>query len=103
MMFGAHEMEKEHTQKIRNLKETYRKLFSKMVSDFVEKKSGTKLSPTELTRKTFLLFGMMNWTFGWYSPKKHGCEEDLINDIYNTFTKGVVGEGSKNGNSKHRR
>lgn len=103
MMFGAHEMEKEHAQKIRRLKETYRKLFSKLVCDYIEKNSKVRPTPTELKRKTFLLFGMMNWTFGWYSPRKHGTENELIDDIFNTFTKGVLSEGRKNGVTKRRR
>ncbi|OFZ13603.1 MAG: hypothetical protein A2Z20_09725 [Bdellovibrionales bacterium RBG_16_40_8] len=103
MMFGAHEMNKEHTERIRDLKESYRKLFNKMVAEFIEKNTGISLGQIELERKTFLLFGMMNWTFGWYCAKKHGTEDKLINDIYNTFTAGVLGGGSTNGATKNSR
>ena len=63
MMFGTHEMDKLRAKKIRSLKEDYRLISRQIIKDvFEQTNGGAKLGPKELDRKTFLFFGMMNWT-----------------------------------------
>jgi AcrR family transcriptional regulator len=37
----------------------------------------------------FLLFGMMNWTYTWYDPKRDGTAADLADAVRGIFLKGV--------------
>ena len=55
---------------------------------------GGELSDRRLLRETFILFGMLNWIFGWYSPTLYGSVEDLVGDIYRTFLHGLAGDGA---------
>jgi hypothetical protein len=61
------------------------------VRDFLKASGRKKIDAKELSRKTYLLFGMMNWIFGWYAPDKHGFVDDLIDDIFCIFVAGTRG------------
>ena len=39
---------------------------------------------------SFLLFGMMNWTYTWYDPKRDGTAADLAEAVRGIFLKGVL-------------
>lgn len=103
MMFGTHEIDEAGSAKIRNIKEAYRVIGRDIVRDYMTEITGQAPGRKEVDRKAYLLFGMMNWIFGWYSPKKHGSEKELVEDIYSTFTNGIVGRGAGNGTAKNRR
>jgi AcrR family transcriptional regulator len=91
MIFGTHGMDEDKHKKIRALKEDYQIIAREFVSAYIKEIKGENCSRKELDRKTYLLFGMMNWIFGWYSKKSHGTEEELVQDIYFTFTQGLCG------------
>lgn len=90
MLFGTQDLDAKRGQAISDLKDRYGALVQRVVRDVIQAKNGARLAPSELSRKTFLLFGMMNWIFGWYSPKAHGPEATLVNDIYLAFLRGMV-------------
>jgi hypothetical protein len=92
MMWSNHHLSIEKSKEIKTLKKEYSSIARDVVGEAYFNITGKKLSEKELSRKTFLLFGMMNWIFGWYSPNKHGNSQDLIDDIFNTFVNGLRGE-----------
>lgn len=47
----------------------------------------------ELERATYALFGMLNWIYGWYEPKRHGSPELLARSLHRTALCGVAAAG----------
>ena len=43
----------------------------------------------ELERLTYAMFGMLNWTYGWYRPKEHGAPEELAHSLHRTLLCGL--------------
>lgn len=101
MIFGTQGIDEDKHKKIRTLKENYQIMGRDFVSAYLREITGQSCSRKELDRKTYLLFGMMNWIFGWYSKKSHGTEEELVQDIYNTFTQGLMGTTSYGTTKNH--
>ncbi|MBL8920711.1 MAG: TetR family transcriptional regulator [Myxococcaceae bacterium] len=89
LMLGTHNLTLERIAEIRRLKDGYTEQCRQVVSDFIAHRGGELPDAKGLTRATYLLFGMMNWIFGWYSPQKHGTGRDLTDDIFHTFVDGV--------------
>jgi len=92
MMFGTHDIDRKRSQIINALKDDYALTVKKVVSDYLKSRSDKKFTEPEISRKTYLLFGMMNWIFGWYSKSEHGSANELASDIYGTFTNGCLGQ-----------
>ncbi len=88
MTSGSMEMNEERSQILWQLKDDYSQLGMKIVGDYMQQHTNTKYSKETISRKTYLLYGMMNWIFGWYSAKEHGTAMDVSEDIFITFTKG---------------
>jgi AcrR family transcriptional regulator len=44
--------------------------------------SAKALDERELERQTYAVFGMLNWTYGWYRPKEHGAPEELAHSLH---------------------
>lgn len=91
MMFGTHDIDRKRSQIISELKDDYASIVTQVVSGYVKSASSKRLATSEISRKTYLLFGMMNWIYGWYSKNEHGSANELASDIYETFTKGCLG------------
>jgi len=98
MMFGTQEIDKARSKEISLLKHKYSDDFKLAVSEFVYQHCGEKLDKKHLDRKSYLLFGMMNWVYGWFSTDEHGTVEELAEDIYTTFTCGCVPQKNKRDN-----
>lgn len=94
MMFGTHDIDRKRSQIINELKDNYAAIVEQVVGGYMRGHSRKEFAASEISRKTYLLFGMMNWIYGWYSRNEHGSAEELINDIYETFTKGCLGESA---------
>ncbi|PCI48254.1 MAG: hypothetical protein COB49_06115 [Alphaproteobacteria bacterium] len=91
MTSGTMEMNEQRSQTLWKLKQEYTRLAQNIVGDYMDSQSGTNHSAQSINRKTYLLYGMMNWIFGWYSAKNHGTAKDIAKDIFHTFTKGCCG------------
>lgn len=89
LMLGTHNLTLERITEIRRLKDAYTDHGRQVVIDFIAHRGCEVPDAKGITRLTYLLFGMMNWIFGWYSPQKHGTGRDLTDDIFNTFVDGV--------------
>jgi len=92
MNWGTQALVPERAETIMALKDRHRADLSAAVRDVV-RASGQKAGGARVDRLTYLLFGMMNWVFGWYSTGAHGNVEALIDDIYRTFVDGIRGDG----------
>jgi len=109
MMWGTQELTPEKAGVIRDLKHHYTERAQMFVSDMLGGPSGQE-TPTgrrphvrategvaaALERKTYLLFGMMNWVYSWYETDHHGDVDDLAEDIFRLFVGGArVGAGGE--------
>jgi AcrR family transcriptional regulator len=92
LMFGTQPMSSTHGQAIRQLKERYTEIVRFAVGEYIGARREAATA-SEIERKTYLLFGMMNWIFGWYSFDEHGTIEALAEEIYTTFTQGCLALG----------
>lgn len=90
MMFSTQQMDEARSKEIRVLKSQYTAEFTKAVSEYILQTTNQKMPKKLLQRKSYLLFGMMNWVYGWFSTDEHGTVKELVDDIYNTFTRGCI-------------
>lgn len=89
MMLGTQPMSPAHGEVVRRLKQRYSEVLSYAVSEYMAAHApGTPRADVE--RKAWLLFGMMNWVFGWYSVDELGSPRDLTEDIFGIFTQGCL-------------
>ena len=88
MTSGSMEMNDERSQTLWQLKDNYAKLGEKIVGDFMYEQT-SQIFPSEvISRRTYFLYGIMNWIFAWYSQDKHGTAPEMAQDIFLNFTKG---------------
>jgi len=89
MMWGTQPLERERAMVIEKLKDQHTTDARNIVKELHEAATGRSIGHQRLSRLTYLLFGMMNWIFGWYSSRSHGSVDELIRDIFRTFMNGV--------------
>ncbi|MEK6706891.1 MAG: TetR/AcrR family transcriptional regulator [Bdellovibrionota bacterium] len=94
MLFSTQQLGLARGKAIRELRKKYASLGHEIVGEFVARHAGQRACGMELHRKSFLLFGMMNWICRWYTPKEYGSLDELVSEIYKTFTRGVLSGGS---------
>jgi AcrR family transcriptional regulator len=92
MLWGTQSLSAEAAKTITELKGAYGKVAQAVVQDAIVHLTGAPLSEIELEKQTYLLFGMMNWVYGWYEPKRHGAVGELADDVYATFLTGAAGD-----------
>lgn len=49
-----------------------------------------RLDPAEVERVTYSVFGMLNWSYGWYDPHQHGTPRDVARTIHSLAVCGLV-------------
>jgi AcrR family transcriptional regulator len=89
MMLGTLELNPRQDREIRQLKDDYKTIVADCVADLWRTAGHREFTAAALNRKTYLLFGMMNWIYGWYSRNEHGTRRELTDDIFATFTEGL--------------
>jgi AcrR family transcriptional regulator len=95
MKVMAHEDESltgEFNEKILVLKRRYVKVIMDLMSELQEK-SGAK--GIDLRLATFSLFGMMNWIYTWYQPKRDLPISELIEQMLRIYFFGLLKAGSE--------
>ncbi len=86
----------EGRDQIRALKTRYFDLASQVTSEVIRQGCGhvgavgKPASKVEVERLTYCLFGMLNWIYGWYQPKRHGDLPELARTIHRLFLCGAV-------------
>ena len=76
-------------KKVRLLKEGYFQIVRDIVASILVAgcnspgADGTaSLDPAEVERVTYSVFGMLNWSYGWYDPQHHGTPQDVARTIH---------------------
>jgi len=70
-----------------------RRRYVRLVRGILDELAGARAVrdvPTPLAG--FLLFGMMNWMYTWYDPKRDGSAEDLAKAVREIFLRGLLKE-----------
>jgi AcrR family transcriptional regulator len=49
-----------------------------------------RLDHAEVERITYSVFGMLNWSYGWYDPRQHGSPQDVAQTIHALAVCGLV-------------
>jgi AcrR family transcriptional regulator len=78
-------------KKINSKKRQYVDLVMNLLGEIARK---NKVSGVDLRVATFSLFGMMNWIYNWYDPKKDLNVAALSQNITRLFLSGLLGDGS---------
>ena len=89
----------EHRHAIRDLKERYFAVAAGVISEVLTSGcSSTSADATgpvdsaELERVTYNLFGMLNWTYGWYDGERHGDARELARTVHDLVMCGLVAQ-----------
>ncbi len=81
-------------RRVRRFKEAYFRIGQDIVQRLSASRSSGRAAGAELERTTYSLFGMLNWTYGWYEPSRHGPEQALARTIYRLALRGLTGKRS---------
>jgi len=81
---------------VRRLKEAYfnicRDIVTSMLTGSGEATDNeTNVDSVEVERITYSVFGMLNWSYGWYEPRMHGTPQDVAKTIHALAVGGLVG------------
>jgi AcrR family transcriptional regulator len=86
----------EKRTRIRQLKEGYYQLGQNLIQDVMRhgcshhpESTDLPINEAELERITYSVFGMLNWTYGWYQPDRHGDAPALARSIYHLVLCGI--------------
>ena len=84
-------------KKVRLLKEGYFQIARDIVASILAAgcsspgaEGAASLDPGEVERVTYSVFGMLNWSYGWYDPQHHGTPEDVARTIHAVAVCGLV-------------
>jgi AcrR family transcriptional regulator len=94
MKVMAHEDESltgEFNDKILVLKRRYVKVLMDLIAELQDREGGPSI---DLRVATFSLFGMMNWIYTWYQPKRDLSLPQLMEQILRVYFLGII-EGGK--------
>jgi AcrR family transcriptional regulator len=94
MKVMAHEDESltgEFNDKILVLKRRYVKVLMDLIAELQDREGGPAI---DLRVATFSLFGMMNWIYTWYQPKRDLSLPQLMEQILRVYFLGII-EGGK--------
>ena len=94
MKVMAHEDESltgEFEEKIRVLKRRYVKVIMDLLGELQARENGKRV---DLRVATFALFGMMNWIYTWYQPKRDLPPAQLIDQMLRIYFFGLLKAGT---------
>ena len=87
---GSH-LDREGRRRTRRLKEEYLESALRIVEALLAQDGREPLDQAGLERATYSLFGMLNWVYAWYSPKRHGPAGRVVRTIYGMAMAGLLG------------
>jgi AcrR family transcriptional regulator len=93
MKVMAHEDESltgEFNEKILVLKRRYVKVLMDLIADLQDREGGQSI---DLRVATFSLFGMMNWIYTWYQPKRDLSLPELMEQMLRVYFLGILEAG----------
>ena len=77
-------------EKIRVLKRRYVKVIMDLLGELQARENGKRF---DLRAATFALFGMMNWVYTWYQPKRDLPPAQLIDQMLRIYFFGLLNAG----------
>jgi AcrR family transcriptional regulator len=83
----AHLLPLEYFKKYAEKERRYYRIVADVLSDFF----GNRIQKGQLRVITFTLFGMCNWIYHWYKPKRFVSPQELSEIISDVFCRGIVG------------
>lgn len=89
MMWGTQALHLEKARTVQKLKDRHTDVARQIIHSLREEENNREIDDAQVSRETYLLFGMMNWMPSWYTPREHGTAGQLIDDIYRTFLSGI--------------
>ncbi|MCP4500181.1 MAG: TetR/AcrR family transcriptional regulator [Deltaproteobacteria bacterium] len=101
----ASALDEQRRGKVRQVKEDYFQLARTQVENVVNNGCWARpgrpdVDEVELERLTYSLFGMLNWTYGWYRPEQHGSPRELAQSIKSMAVCGMASSASSCAHSK---
>ncbi len=77
---------------VRLLKEGYFKICRDIVASILAGAGNAPggLDHAEVERITYSVFGMLNWSYGWYDPRQHGSPQDVAKTIHSLAVSGLI-------------
>ena len=85
----AHALPAAQRKKIRAAKERFYRIGHALVAAVLQTSAcsgrarrAPVLDALEVERQTYALFGMLNWTYGWYEPERHGTPQELARTLH---------------------
>ena len=76
--------------KVRTLKERYYDLGRAIIADLY--REGAPGGRGDLERITYGIFGMINWVYGWYQPRRHGTPGEVARSLHRLALSGLTAE-----------
>jgi len=80
----------EFQEKVLVLKRRYVNVLRDLIAELQEQEGGKKV---DLRVATFSLFGMMNWIYTWYRPKRDPPLSELIEQMLRVYFFGILKGG----------
>ncbi len=74
-------------RQVKEREKQYFDIVARVLSEYL----GPRAGKDTITALTFTLFGMMNWIYSWYDPRKSVKPKELSSLIFEVFTKGANG------------
>jgi AcrR family transcriptional regulator len=85
-----------HRRTVRALKEQYYALGEALVVAVLED-CGRHAGEAERERLVYAVFGMLNWTYGWYDAARHGTAGEVAETLADLVLAGLAGSGGRAG------
>ena len=83
----AYNLPPRYFKKVKETERGYYRIVAGVLSCYL----GPKVEKETVTALAFTLFGMCNWIFSWYDPKRAVSPARLSTIIFDVFTKGIRG------------
>jgi len=85
LLHEAHCLPPKYFKQVKEREKQYFRIVSRVLSEYL----GPRAKKDIVTALAFTLFGMMNWIYSWYDPRKSLKPKELSNLVFEIFTKGV--------------
>ena len=93
----AGELPAEHRRVVRRLKERYFAIGHERVQAVLaDRGAAARREPdaAAIERASYGLFGMLNWIYAWYLPRRHGTPQEVARTIHHTAMGGLANPGT---------
>jgi AcrR family transcriptional regulator len=81
----------ERRAEIREKKQAYFEIGRGIVRDLAKHTTHADPDARAVERCTYILFGALNWIYGWYEPSRHGDDAELARAIETFALHGIAG------------